>query len=60
MGSAQILEEKSDTVLFSWGGKAQHGMPLFSEVNCSKKTVNFEMLCGASDITCYRVNFYYE
>ena len=60
MGSAQILEEKSDTVLFSWGGKAQPGMPLFSEVNCSKKTVNFEMLCGASDITCYRVNFYYE
>lgn len=60
MGSAQILEEKSDTVLFSWGGKAQTGMPLFSEVNCSKKTVNFEMLCGASDITCYRVNFYYE
>ena len=31
MGSAQILEEKSDTVLFSWGGKAQPGMPLFSE-----------------------------
>lgn len=60
MGSAQILDDSSETVLFGWGGKSMAGMPLFSEVNCSKKLVNFEMLCGDSEINCYRVNYYYE
>lgn len=58
MGSMQILEDSTDTALLGWGGKSLDGMPLFSEVNCQDKTVNFEMLCYDENINCYRTNFY--
>lgn len=58
MGSAQLLDDATDTALLGWGGKSKAGMPLFTEVNCSEKTINFEMLCGDSDINCYRVTHY--
>lgn len=58
MGSAQIIDDSTDTVLLSWGGKSRDGMPLFSEFSTQTETVNFELLCGDSDINCYRVTFY--
>lgn len=58
MGSVQLLDDESDTVLFGWGGRSQKGMPLFQEVNCRDKVVNFELICNDSDINCYRATFF--
>lgn len=58
MGSVQILDDDTDTVLFGWGGKSRAGMPLFQEVNCQDKVVNFELLCNDSKINCYRATYY--
>ncbi|MDO4337204.1 MAG: aryl-sulfate sulfotransferase [Eubacteriales bacterium] len=58
MGSAQILDDSTDTILLGWGGKSKVGMPLFSEVNSSEKKINLEILCADSDINCYRVTYY--
>lgn len=58
MGSAQLLDDGTDTVLLGWGGKSRTGMPLFQEVNCQDKVVNFELLCNDSEINCYRVTYY--
>ncbi|MDO4272843.1 MAG: aryl-sulfate sulfotransferase [Eubacteriales bacterium] len=58
MGSAQILDDSTDTVLLGWGGKSRTGMPLFQEVNCQDKVVNFELLCNDTDVNCYRVTYY--
>lgn len=58
MGSAQIIDDSTDTILLGWGGKSKDGMPLFSEFSTQTETVNFEMLCNDPDINCYRVTFY--
>lgn len=58
MGSAQLIDHSTDTILMGWGGKSKAGMPLFSEFSTQTETVNFEMLCGDSEINCYRVTFF--
>lgn len=57
MGSAQIIDDSTDTVLMGWGGRSRTGMPLFSEFSTQTETVNFEMLTN-SEVNCYRVTFY--
>ena len=58
MGSAQVIDNESDTILIGWGGKSRAGMPFFQEINFQTKTVNFEMLCNDPNMNCYRVALY--
>lgn len=58
MGSAQILDDSTDTILIGWGGKSKEGMPLFSEFSTQTQMVNFEMLCYDEEVQCYRVSFF--
>ena len=58
LGSAQVMDNETDTILIGWGGKSRAGMPYFQEINFETQTVNFEVLCNDSNKNCYRATYY--
>ena len=44
MGSVQVLDNDTNTILVDWGTKGREGMPFCQEINFNENKVNFELI----------------
>lgn len=58
MGSVQVLDNDTNTILIGWGTKGREGMPFLQEINFNENKVNFEILFQDTTQSNYRVNYY--
>lgn len=58
MGSVQVLDNDTNTILVDWGTKGREGMPFCQEINFNENKVNFELIFNDTSQCNYRTNYY--